>query len=63
MDQLTGLRRDRLKGYKRTYYRQNAVTESCPCQEDLMSEILQRFELKIDDIRHEHASHEHVSMD
>jgi hypothetical protein len=57
MDQLTGLRRDRPKGYKRTYYRQNAVTESCPFQGDLMSEILQRLvELKIDDIRHEHVS-------
>jgi hypothetical protein len=32
MEQLAEIRRDRLEDYKRTYYRQNAVTEPCPCQ-------------------------------
>lgn len=40
-DQLTELHRDRLKDYKRTYYRHDVVIESRPCQRDLMSEILQ----------------------
>lgn len=30
MDQLIELRSDRLEGYERTYYRQNAVTQQCP---------------------------------
>jgi hypothetical protein len=34
MEQLAEIRRDRLEDYKRTYYRQNAVTEPCPCQEE-----------------------------
>jgi hypothetical protein len=34
MDQLAEIRRDRLAEYKRSYYRQNAVTEPSPCSED-----------------------------
>jgi hypothetical protein len=36
MELLAEIRRDRLEDYKRTYYWQNAVTEPCPCQEEVV---------------------------
>jgi hypothetical protein len=34
MEQLAEIRRDRREDYKRTYYRKNAVTAPCLCQEE-----------------------------